>query len=327
MQEIIQNPLWWYHQKKDAMVWIDLWLRRLGTQYKEADCDETVNGHSCLFKLSTAIGVLYFKACRQFPREEHRTIFSSEVYLTQILARAFPQSLPDVMAIEPERQWMLLRESGSLVLRDRPVLAVWKHTLESFAQLQVASLSFTSLLLHEGCADRCLNHLVDDFEEVLNEPEIWSQTCLSVREYFYRSLPLLHCLCEQLADVPVPAATLVHGDLHAGNIALHQDRPVFLDWSDGCLAHPFFDAVIFLARLGRLKQQNNAHHMLQNTYLAAWQPYASPVQLAQAMRLAEVLACVHQVVSCRTLLGQEEPWKQEMHDGLKYWVKTLLERL
>ena len=327
MQRTIDDPAWWHSQEERAMAWINLWIRQIHAQPKGGARCEKVSGHSCLFKIPTTVGVLYFKACRCFPSRGHRTIFSSEVHLTQALAHTFPELLPEVIAIEPEHQWMLLRECGPLLLRGRPVFEVWSNVIQAFARMQIASLSFKSVLLQAGCANRCLHHLVSDFETVLNESEIWSQIRTSVREDLYQSLPLLHCLCEELASIPVPAGTLVHGDLHAGNIVLQQGHPVFLDWSDGCIAHPFFDAVIFLARAGKLSHEQGACHLLQDAYLTAWQSFASNAQLTQAIHLVEVLGCVHQVVSFKILVGQEEPWKQEMHDGLKYWVKTLLERL
>jgi hypothetical protein len=52
-------------------------------------------------------------------------------------------------------------------------------------------------------------------------------------------------LIDEAASLGIPD-TLVHGDLHAGNIGLRGGRSVFFDWTDACVAQPFLDLVTFL---------------------------------------------------------------------------------
>jgi aminoglycoside phosphotransferase (APT) family kinase protein len=45
-------------------------------------------------------------------------------------------------------------------------------------------------------------------------------------------------------DEPKPKvllASLVHGDLHLGNVAKGPGGPLIFDWTDACVAHPFLD--------------------------------------------------------------------------------------
>ena len=56
--------------------------------------------------------------------------------------------------------------------------------------------------------------------------------------------PHLKNLCSQLAKYRIPQ-TLVHGDLHLGNVALYEDNYILFDWTDSCIAHPFFDMFLF----------------------------------------------------------------------------------
>ena len=52
--------------------------------------------------------------------------------------------------------------------------------------------------------------------------------------------------CHALADSGVPDS-LEHGDLSADEVILGEMGPVFLDWSDGSITHPFLSAASLLA--------------------------------------------------------------------------------
>jgi hypothetical protein len=52
--------------------------------------------------------------------------------------------------------------------------------------------------------------------------------------------------CHALADSGVPDS-LEHGDLTADEVILGEMGPVFLDWSDGSVTHPFLSAASLLA--------------------------------------------------------------------------------
>ncbi len=319
---------WWSHEEKRALAWMGTQIQQLGYQLVGPLVYEKVSSLTCLVKMPTNGGMLYFKAnrCLAAHTIQARSVFSPEASLTQTLASLFPASLPPVMAIEPEQQWMLLRDVGSLSLRKLPMLAVWSETIRTFAHLQIASIPLKEELLQKGCVDRQLDYLVQDLRDLLPVQDIWSQLQTPALNVLRQSIPLLHRLCVRLAHAPIPA-TLVHGDLHADNIVLQQDRPIFLDWSDGCIAHPFFDAITLWARARRLLQEGNVRSTLQEAYLAPWRAYASRAQLAEIVLLAEILGCVHQIVSYRTILRGDGAWKQKMRDGLAYWVYTLLEML
>ncbi|MBI1880332.1 MAG: phosphotransferase [Chloroflexi bacterium] len=58
-------------------------------------------------------------------------------------------------------------------------------------------------------------------------------------------IPHLKARCDQLAGYSVPQ-TLVHGDLHTGNVALVEGKLLFFDWTDACVTHPFFDVMLMM---------------------------------------------------------------------------------
>ena len=59
-------------------------------------------------------------------------------------------------------------------------------------------------------------------------------------------IPILVDACHELADSGVPDS-LEHGDLTADEVILGEMGPVFLDWSDGSITHPFLSGASLLA--------------------------------------------------------------------------------
>ena len=59
-------------------------------------------------------------------------------------------------------------------------------------------------------------------------------------------IPALVDACHALAASGVPDS-LEHGDLTADEVILGEMGPVFLDWSDGSITHPFLSAASLLA--------------------------------------------------------------------------------
>ncbi len=74
-------------------------------------------------------------------------------------------------------------------------------------------------------------------------------------------------LSERLADYRIPE-TLIHGDLNDGNVFVGGMSPVFIDWGDGCISHPFYSlrTVLVSAEISLGLEEN--FHPLRDAYLA-----------------------------------------------------------
>src|SRR4029079_15623664 len=105
-------------------------------------------------------------------------------------------------------------------------------------------------------------------------------------------------MCQQLARYAVPQ-TLVYADLHTGNIALQAEQYTFFDWTDGCIAHPFFDLVTMLNDAEDLGDslEPQSQTALCDAYLAGWVGYEPIERLREARTLALPLGALHQAVS------------------------------
>jgi aminoglycoside phosphotransferase (APT) family kinase protein len=120
---------------------------------------------------------------------------------------------------------------------------------------------------------------------------------------------------------------LVHGDLHADNIAVRDGAPVIFDWSDACVAHPFFDLTTLLD--GEfLTALPAARARLQDVYFAYWAEYEPPERLRAAAALTAPLGLLHQAVSYQHIVISLEPEARwELIEGWVYFLRQLLAAL
>src|SRR5690606_29162236 len=65
---------------------------------------------TCMFKVPTDAGTLYFKAVPD--------TFSREIEITRYLGALYPDSIPSIVAAEPDEHWLLMRDFNAEILGD-----------------------------------------------------------------------------------------------------------------------------------------------------------------------------------------------------------------
>src|SRR5439155_24386355 len=90
--------------------------------------EEHVRPWSTVLRLETAEGDLYLKQCAP--------VQAFEVPLTVALAARWPDRVPEVVAAEVERAWLLLRDGGTR-LREGGTLESFPRALELYGELQL----------------------------------------------------------------------------------------------------------------------------------------------------------------------------------------------
>jgi hypothetical protein len=263
-----------------------------------------------------AAGSAYFKALPP--------LFAAEPRITQALARRFPTLVPDVIALDEARGWLLLRGFAGPLLQHSADLAVWAQALRGYARLQAATASEPEALFAAGCADRRLGRLPSDFAAVLADPEHLrldqpgGLTAAQLAE-LEAVAAVLPAACAALEACGLPN-TLEHGDIHGNNIAITPSGFVYFDWSDGCLAHPFVCLTTFLENV-----RPEWHAPLTAAYLEEWRAWASPAQLQQALRLAQPLGAAHLAVSYHRILAATEPGQRwQLAGALPFFLRETL---
>jgi hypothetical protein len=273
---------------------------------------------SSLLRAPTAEGDVYLKACPTLP------LFANEPAITAWLA-ARDSAVPRPLAVDPGRRWMLMDGFGPDLLKDAP-LAAWHATVDAHGALQRALAPRTGALLAAGCLDRRLATLPAAIPGLLAfaaETEALPPADLARLRERAADVP---ALCAQLAGCGIPE-TLVHGDLHEHNVALAPGRPLIFDWSDSCLAHPFFD-LITLLDTDHFAGEPQALADLRARYLAGWSAFGDEASRATALDLALRVGCLHHAISYQHIVMAVEPAARwEYMSGARFFLRALLAAL
>lgn len=301
-----------------AVEWIDMQLANQRIQRSAPVEQFRIWSLTAVLRAPTASGDLYFKAVPP--------IFKREPALTEALVRQYPQHLPVLLAVDAAQGWLLMRDFQAQKLADIADYAMWEAAIRRYAQLQIDQIGQTDALLALGCGDRRLNVLDNQIEPLLDSlPELSAGHFTDDEMSQFRAvIPQLRAMIRELAAGPIPPS-LVHGDFHANNLAvkhktnktsdgdrlLHQ--MLYFDWTDGCIAHPFFDLIVFLhdSDYGSFGCPGDAKVQLQTAYLEPWaefiSPFAPPEILRSLLTLAYPLGLLHQAISYQGILEGIEP--------------------
>ncbi len=262
------------------------------------------------FRMATAAGYVYFKAVSP--------AFIREPALTEALARWAGRMVPAPLAVDARRRWMLTRAVEGIELGASADPEDWQRTLQTYGRLQVAFAT-------DG-ADRPLEHLYDwrteglarnleGFVERLDALlEGYSQPLTGFeRDELVARVPEWRRRCEFLARIRVPDS-IEHGDLHAENVRLTSEGPVFLDWSWSGVTHPFVGAVRLLRDARTRWNDPDVELSLREAYLAEWRAFESPDRLVAAydavvswMDLLHAVSTAEWVAALRACLPAEGP--------------------
>jgi hypothetical protein len=218
---------------------------------------------SSVYRFDASDGAVYLKAVF--------ALFRAEPAVTAALAREHPGKVPDVVATDTERGWMLMHELGGKSARGLQALDGMRTT----ARIQRAWERREAELASFGCRRRGV-------EDIAAEA------------------PQFAGLCDRLQTLGMPD-TLVHGDLHQGNMLVVDDRTAVIDWSDAAIGHPFVD----LAPVLWIGEKHRDE--LLEAYVEAWSDFGSRDELLEAGAIGEVLGCVYQAISYRAINAAFEP--------------------
>ena len=241
---------------------------------------------STVLRVPTAGGTLWFKAS-----SPHGAF---EPALTVELARLRPRWIPELVAFDPLRGWMLTRDAGER-LREAidGDLTRWEEALPRYAELQLDAAPLAGRFLELGVPDERLAGLPGRFESLLrdraavmlDEPE---GLMGDEHDLLVGSVPEVERLCRELAAFGIPE-TIQHDDLHDGNVFVRDGDYVFFDWGDSCVTHPFHTLTVTLRAIAwkhRLEPGDAALLRLRDAYLEPFGRLGARGELVAAADLA-----------------------------------------
>jgi hypothetical protein len=315
-----QEPPWYRRGwLPSAARWISEKLSDVGTVATGPIEQVRTWERSCVLRVPTSDGWVYFKAARD--------VTGHEPALTAVLSRWFPSHVPEVLALGPERHWMLLRGSGESSLEASRSVVRWEEALSTYADMQVDCCRRIQQLLDLGCPMVPLPTLAVGLDAMCRDESIaphgLDQDDLKLLEG--RATRCLD-ICLRLAEHNLPLS-LEHGDLWPGNIITDTPTAVYLDWSEATISHPFFSVALFLEYAkAMLPAEPDVCHRLAAAYLRPWRTYAKPRELTRAFGIAWKLGPLYRAIVYheRILPGTNAKW--EVRPLFLYFVREFLRR-
>lgn len=315
------TPAWtqpgWY---AEALAWIDEHVERTGppTQVRSW-------GLSNVLRVPTTTGDVYFKALVHSSTvvpdrpDASPLLFAHEPRLLDRLSTARPGEVVRPIAIDEDRVWLLLPDLGA-PLDKQTELDLWVNALESHARLQHSLTDSSDELLAMSCVDRRLGTLAGELNRLFGPNPVTAQLSTEEREQLPALTKDLRASIDELASIGIPE-TLLHGDLHAGNVAVRDGVPIAFDWTDAAVSHPFLDLVTFVGDRSELSRSPR----VTDAYLAVWQDFAPLPALRRALDLADRLGALHQAITSFHLADNVSgPSRDAMYRGGAQWIRKLL---
>ncbi|MFB9314008.1 phosphotransferase family protein [Nocardioides plantarum] len=246
--------------------------------------------------------------------------FRAEPTLTAAIATIDPVTVPGVLALDASRAWMLLEAFPES--EDDPTAQQVADVAAAHARLQLASLAHLPALVAAGAPDRGLAPTVAGLRRVVADGVERPTMTDEQRRAAADAEPWWADRVAELHGLGLPL-TLVHGDLHLGNVTWRDAVPLLFDWTDACLAHPFLDARHLASSVGHHLGETVAV-VVRGAYLDVWRQAYPDVDLDRAWDLAEVGDRVFTLVSYEGIYRAQPAWARWELAGISV---ELLDRL
>jgi aminoglycoside/choline kinase family phosphotransferase len=242
---------------------------------------------SRVLRVPTADEDLYLKQCEP--------VQAFEVPLTVALAARWPDRVPEVVAADPERAWLLLRDGGTR-LRESGDVAALVRAFELYGELQREEAGRVDELLALGLPDVRLPVVAAAYEPFFeNDHGLERDEVARLRAL----APRFHELCAELEAFGLPDS-IQHDDLHDGNVFVRDGRVAIYDWGDSSVAHPLWSLV---KPLRDAPDRGLDPEPLCAAYLAAWTAVEPEERLRAALRVAVPVGMFAYALQVRRLVG------------------------
>jgi len=234
-----------------------------------------------------------------------------EPELTALVARLRPDTTPEVVAHEGPR--LLTRDVGPR-LRDvfdaGSTEPSWEDVLGVYGELHADLAVAADEALALGAPDERPERLPELYEE------------LAGRDGWYeRVVEAVVALGE---SVPVG---VVHQEAHDGNVFVRDSRPVFIDWAESSVTHPFLGPLLPLrSATERLGYEPGSPEVerLRDAYLEPFTGFAPAAELRRAFAHAYLLAPVGRAQVWQRILGPLAAEVSAAHgDPVSAWIEIL----
>jgi hypothetical protein len=268
--------------------WLDDRLAALGERRTGEVEQPHLRSWSTALRATTSCGTVWLKAPGPGA--------AFEVSLYPVLAARAGEHVLTPLAVDVERRWLLLPDGGPVLgnsLHGPPLIDALCAAVAAYGQLQLDLAGSVDELLHAGVPDMRVEVMPARLAEALEvvRPHVESSDDDADRETYERlgrTQDEFTRRCGELARSVVPAS-LQHGDLHPRNIfsaSRTGPAPVFFDWGDSTVAHPFTTMLVTLRVVRSLSASDDGGRDVVRVRDAYLEPFTS---LASRQELVEDL--------------------------------------
>ena len=293
------SPLRWHDPawQNQAHDWIRAQAERNSIQLSGEIEQPHAYAWSTVMRVPSTEGMLFFKATAG------ETIY--EIALTEKLAGWFPDCMPDLVASDSARGWMLMRDGGEpLRASIRPTKNVrpWEPVIAQYANLQIGIAAHVNEILALGIPDHRLAALPALYTKLLTDEEslmIDKEKGLTSADFqqLQNLKPRFEQICADLAAFGIPES-LNHGDFHDGNVLVKNGRITFFDWGDADVTHPFVSLRTFFVSMEIALELDDwapptpEMTSLLHRYLERWEKFGNKEQLLKAYNVSRPVASI-----------------------------------
>ena len=315
----------WYEQ---AASWLEAQTSSMGLRTLAPPEQRSLGERGCLLRVGATDGVsdsaLYLKALPAYS--------AHELALVEHLAHDHPTLVPSLAAVRADAGWMVMRDFGGILLDQCDNLETWDEALRTYAMLQVEQVEQVERLRALGCPQLPVKAVGAHLATLLSDTQTLqpgTPVDLTADEInaLHQKLTLVQTFAQQLARSSIPM-TLEHGDFHSQNVAVTDDRPLYFDWTDCCVTHPFFSLYPFLLGIEkRWETIPGIRRRFRDVYLQPWRRYAPHDSLVADFEVAQTLAPLYLATLYHQLIIPHLAATWEMRDGVPFNLRMLLQRL
>ena len=281
---------------------------------------------STVLRVATDRGPAWFKA--------NVSALAHEARVTAVLAEVRPELLPEVLAADEQRGWMLLEDAGDRLRELELDHEIWLELLPLYAELQMAAAPHVDRLLDAGAPDRRLAALPQLFAELAADdaalrPDAEDALAEEQVEQVRALGPHVADWCAELVALGIPPS-IQHDDLQDGQVFRRDGSWRFIDWGDASVAHPFFTLHVTLRvlcyRLGLPDDPlGSGIERYRAAYLEPWTALAPREELEAALPAALLVGGVGRAIAWRELLAEtpSPEWADAVPGHLRYVLGRL----
>lgn len=303
----------WFEQ---ADAWVAAQLGRLGLQQREPLELVRTRPWAAVARVATVSGDVWFK--------QAAPPLAFEPELTASVARRCPDFTPLVLAAEGAS--MLTDDAGPQLRSFRKSgepAPSWDEILPRYAELQIELADDVNELLELGTPDKRPALVSSAYLDLV---ERVSGSDASARQRLRALGPQLDRLVEALEGLPL---TVIHEEVHEGNVFVRDGRARLLDWGEASVSHPFAGLVNTLRDIAyrrRLKPNGREMLRLRAIYLEPWTRFAPSAELLEQFDRGYLLGTLCRAMSWdRILRPQLAPVRAEYARNAAVWLDLFRE--